>query len=504
MGTRDPQMLRVRRLGIDTHQTPVVFMRADCAVCRSEGFEVYSQLQLELGESKILATLNIVHDSILEHGELGLSESAWLNLKPRAGDQVKVSHAPPLDSLGHVRSKIYGNSLNESAIEDIIRDIAAGFYSDIYLSAFIAACGGERLNLDEIVALTRAMLHSGEQLSWSQTPILDKHCVGGLPGNRTTPIVVAIAAACGLTIPKTSSRAITSPAGTADVMETITPVDLDIAQIRRVVELEGACLAWGGSARLSPADDILIRVERTLDIDSDGQLVASILSKKMAAGSTHVLIDIPVGPTAKVRTHAAAEKLSVTLKAVAARLGLTLSCLATDGEQPIGRGMGPALEARDVLTVLQNRPEAPQDLAERAILLSSRLLEMSGKFAMGTGQAVAIETLQKGRAWQKFVAICEAQGGLREPGVAGERRDIVAKNPGFVTALDCRRLSRLAKLAGAPRAATSGLYLRVRQGQKVAKGEVLFTLHAETQGELNYALEYHARNEDMIRVGDSS
>src|SRR5207342_2314958 len=194
--------------------------------------------------------------------------------------------------------------------------------SDIELAAFVTACAGDRMDLDESVALTRAMISVGERLDWGGGPVLDKHCVGGLPGNRTTPIVVAIIAAAGYRIPKTSSRAITSPAGTADAMEVMAPVALDLPGMRRVVEKEGGCIVWGGNVRLSPADDILIRVERPLDFDSDGQLVASILSKKVAAGSTHVLIDMPVGPTAKVRSLESAMSLQARLLTTASALGL--------------------------------------------------------------------------------------------------------------------------------------------------------------------------------------
>ena len=190
------------------------------------------------------------------------------------------------------------------------------------------------------------MVDAGDRLTWSSEVVLDKHSVGGLPGNRTTPIVVAVVASHGLTMPKTSSRAITSPAGTADTMETLAPVDLDLPAIRRVVEREYGCVVWGGAVRLSPADDILIRVERALDIDSEGQLVASVLSKKIAAGSTHLVLDVPVGPTAKVRSVDAAHALSGALSDVAAAFGLKTNIVLSDGMQPVGRGIGPAPRQR--------------------------------------------------------------------------------------------------------------------------------------------------------------
>ena len=128
------------------------------------------------------------------------------------------------------------------------------------------------------------MVDAGERLSWSAPIVVDKHSVGGLPGNRTTPIIVAIAASLGLTMPKTSSRAITSPAGTADMMETLAPIHLTWQRSVAWSNRKGGCIVWGGAVKLSPADDILIRVERALDLDTEGQMIASVLSKKKSGG----------------------------------------------------------------------------------------------------------------------------------------------------------------------------------------------------------------------------
>jgi thymidine phosphorylase len=221
------------------------------------------------------------------------------------------------------------------------------------------------MNTNEMVYLTKAMINAGQQIKWEQPVIFDKHCVGGLPGNRTTPIVVSIVAAAGLIIPKTSSKAITSPAGTADMMETITNVNLSVEEIKAVVNKENACLAWGGGVKISPADDLLIYVEKALDIDSEAQMIASVLSKKAAAGSTDVIIDIPYGKTAKVRSHEEALKLKYYFEVVSEAIGLRITVLITDGSQPVGRGIGPALEALDVLAILNNELDAPQDLKDR-------------------------------------------------------------------------------------------------------------------------------------------
>lgn len=495
--------LRLRRLGIDTYDEPVIYMRSDCHICRSEGFEAHSRLTVRLAEKSIIATLHMVTSDLLNVDEASLSESAWKLLGAQAGDEIALTHVEPLDSLSHVRAKVYGGRLNDAAIHAIVKDVAGRRYSDIHLSAFITACAGDRLDTSETIALTRAMVAVGEQLSWGRTPIVDKHSVGGLPGNRTTPIIVAIAAAAGLTMPKTSSRAITSPAGTADTMETLAPVNLDIATMRRVVEREGGCIVWGGAMHLSPADDILIRVERPLDLDSEGQMIASILSKKAAAGSTHVVIDMPVGATAKVRDAASARSLSALLVEVGKAVGLEVRVIVTDGTQPVGRRIGPALEARDVLAVLQGRPDAPADLRDRAARLAGEILELANKAPAGAGMGLARTILDDGRAWRKFQAICEAQGGLRVPPQASHTREVLATKDGVVCNIDNRRLARVAKLAGAPTSPAAGLELHTPIGARVERGQPLFVVHAEAPGELAYALDYVVAHPEIVLVEPS-
>ena len=494
--------LRLTRLGIDTYREFVIYMNRDCHVCRAEGFEVRSRVAVKLGGKTINATLNVVQTDLLSTEEASLSESAWRALGAETGMTVELSHPEPLASESYLRKKVYGERLDRVEISTIIKDVSNGAYDDIQLAAFVTACAGDRLDIRETIDLTAAMVEVGEKLSWGVERVADKHCVGGLPGNRTSMIVVPIIAAAGLLIPKTSSRAITSPAGTADVMETLTCVDLDIADIRKVVEREGGCIAWGGAVRLSPADDILIGVERPLDFDSEGQLVASVLSKKIAAGSTHVVLDLPIGPTAKLRGAEAAARLAGRLKEVAAAFDLTVEIALTDGTQPVGRGIGPALEARDVLAVLQNEYGSPDDLRSRALTLAGHLLELTEAAASGSGVRMARDILAKGAAWRKFQGICEAQGGMRKLAQAPYRHDIAASHDGSIKAIHNRKLAKVAKLAGAPRAALAGVDFHAPVGMKVSRGQPLFTIHAETPGELAYSLTYATAHGDIVQIGD--
>lgn len=493
-------LVSARRLGWHAQDDVIILMRTDCPICRAEGLSPRTRVRVQTGDKEVIATLHQIDDDWLELNEAGLSEAAWLRLGLKMGGSVSVGHAPSLPSLSDVRRRMTGHRLDAAAFHRIIGDVAAGRYSDIHLAAFLSACSTLKMDIDEISSLTGAMVNVGERLTWDTNLVVDKHCVGGLPGNRTTPIVVAILASLGLTIPKTSSRAITSPAGTADTMETLAPVDLSIEDIQRVVRAEGGCLTWGGAVQLSPADDILIRIERALDLDAEGQLIASVLSKKIAAGATHLVLDLPVGPTAKVRSQEEAVTLAHHMTTVAAGFGLKTSCVFNDGLQPVGRGIGPALEAFDVLAVLQNKANAPVDLAERAITLAAAALELAQKAEPSDGARIARLELTSGRAWSKFKSICEAQGGLRTPSTARHRSPIIALTAGTLRAVDNRKLSRLAKLAGAPERASAGLVLHKRIGDSIERGEPIATIHAEAPGELEYALEFAGAHDDIFTI----
>lgn len=492
--------LKLVHLGIDTQKEHVVFMRKDCHICISEGFEALNRILVTVKNKSLIATLYIISDGILNPGKSALSESAWIELDANEGDEISFSHVQPVTSMRSIRSKMYGKQLNHEALQNIINDIVKGQYSNIEIAAFITSCAGDNLNIHEIIGLTKAMVNSGQNLSWNKKIVVDKHSVGGLPGNRTTPIVVAIVAEYGLTIPKTSSRAITSPAGTADTLETMTEVNLDMKQIQKVVHQENGCFIWGGSIKLSPADDILIRIERALDVDSEGQMIASVLSKKIAAGSTHVVIDIPIGKTAKVRTEQDAEKLKYYFNVVGKAMGIKVNVLFTDGSQPIGKGIGPSLEAMDVLSVLRNEKNAPQNLKNKALVIAANIIELADESKKENGFNIAEKILSSGKAYEKFLAICNAQGKFKEPKFADYKKDIYAEKSGSVIEIDNRRLAKIAKLAGAPHDKKAGLLLHTPLQTAVKKGTVLFSIYSETEGELNYAAEYLKTETDIILI----
>jgi len=479
--------LKIKRIGINTYKEAVVYLPENCEICRSEGWEAQARVQVTQRHKSIIATVNTVKPHLLKSQEAGLSEYAFQLLGAEENEEALFSHPAPLHSLHTIHDKIFNRQFTEQGIKEIIQDIVAGRLSDIHIASFLTACAGGRLSYSEIIDLTKAMIAAGDVLSWPSEWVVDKHCIGGVPGNRTTLIVVPIVAAYGLTIPKTSSRAITSAAGTADTMEVFAPVELTIAQMRQVIEKEEGCIVWGGAMNLSPADDLLIPVEHVLNLDAMGQMIASILSKKISAGSKQIVLDVPVGETAKIRNQIELQQFKTIVESVATAFSIQIKIVETNGTQPIGQGVGPALEARDVLAVLENRSDALRDLRNNALLIAGSLLEFSPQVKAGTGRKIAEDILVSGRALRKFQAICHAQGGLRDIPEAPYRVVYEALADGRIRMMNNYRLARLAKLAGAPKAKTAGIDLFVKVGDFVRKGQPLFTIHAQSKSELTYA-----------------
>ncbi len=429
------------------------------------------------------ATAIVDVSSVFSPGEIGINPDLKARLGASDGSEASVKPQPKPESVDFIKKKIRGGRLRYREIRKIVEDVVHRRLSDIELAAFVTALQTRGLSMDEVEFLSRSMIETGSTLRFGGT-VVDKHSIGGIPGDKTSMVLVPIVASSGLTIPKTSSRSITSPAGTADRMEVLAPVEHGIDEIREIVEKTGGCLVWGGALDLAPADDAFIRVEHPLGMDP--LLLPSIISKKKAVNSEYVVIDIPTGRGAKVKTIGAAQELAEDFIELGKRMGLKIKCAATFGEQPLGRGVGPALEAREVLLTLEGR--GPGDLVEKAVGLAGILFSMTGKGDERTARAL----LEK-KALGKMKEIIEAQGGdpeVRPDDIpVGEKTArIRAEADGRVLWIKNPELASIAKEAGAPKHKGAGIYLHRKIGEKVRKGDVLFTIHAEKSTKLENAV----------------
>jgi AMP phosphorylase len=420
-----------------------------------------------------------VTDELVPEGLLGVTRQ----LDHITGD-VQVELAGKPDSAAHITKKLDDVELERDEIRAIVADINEERLSDVELGAYVSGMYANGLSREEMMCLTECMVESGEALAWDDSVVLDKHSIGGVAGNRVTPIVIPIVATAGFTIPKTSSRAVTSAAGTADTMEVFCDVSFSIAEIRDVVARTNGCLVWGGAVNISPVDDKIIRAETPLSLDPPGQVIASVLSKKKSAGATHVVIDIPYGEGAKVESLHDAREMAEDFSRVGENLGIEIASTITRGAQPIGRGIGPVLEARDVLAVLEG--DGPADLRAKSIRLAQILLDDVD----ADESATAI--LESGAAEAKFREIVAAQNGDREVSreelTPGEfETTVYAETAGVVTHIDNEIVNEIARRAGAPKDHRAGVDLHCRVGDERSVDDPLYSIYAEQSNKLDQA-----------------
>ncbi len=475
--------LKIKRWKIEAGR-PILFLHEKTAHALQIAIGERALIQFE---GKNMVTMVNLMDH-LEPLEAIISQELQSLMHPET-THITVSRAPYPKSLQYILKKMNGIELQREELKAIMEDITQNALIEAEVAYFVSAVYEKGMSFRETVFLTEAVCSTGAKIHWGKKDIADKHCIGGIAGNRTTPIVVSICAAAGITIPKTSSRAITSAAGTADVMETLARVDLSAQELQQVVKKTGACLAWGGSLGLAPADDKLIRVERLLNVDPEAQLIASILAKKIAAGSKYVLIDIPYGFGAKV-SKSKAGHLGKKFTAVGKKFKLNIHVILTDGSQPIGNGVGPNLEMQDVLRVLQ-RDNSPHDLETKALLLAGTLLEMTGKAKKGQGKKLAKNILDSGEALRKFEEIIQAQGKKKndlEPGKYSFK--IHSPVSGRIKSIDSKLINHAAHLLGCPGEKAAGIYLIKHVNESCTKGELLATLYSESLSKLQEAKEF--------------
>jgi AMP phosphorylase len=449
------------------------------------GVHSSDRIKITYCNQETIAITNIAAN--FPQNRIGLFVETASALRVKEEEIVHVQLAPLPESLFNVRAKLHGERLREKDIITIVKDVVERHLSAVEIAAFLTALSIHGLSTGENEALSRAMVATGKTLSFGEAQILDKHSVGGIPGDKTSLLVVPIVAAAGFTIPKTSSRAITSPAGTADRVETLCPVNLSINEIKDVVAKTNGCLVWGGSLELAPADDLFIQVEYPLGIDP--MLLPSILSKKKAIGATHVAIDIPTGMGAKIKTRTEAYTLASDFVDLGKRLGLNIQCALTFGDQPLGCSIGPALEAKEALIALTGG--GPPDLREKAVSLAGMLFEMVGA---ENGRAKAEEMLDSGKAEKKMREIIGAQGGNpavkpEDISVGPESGVVRSERAGKVLWLSTDDIVRIAREAGAPKEKGAGVVLHAKLGEAVHKDGVLFEVYAQRSSKLASALE---------------
>ncbi len=482
--------LKVKHLKIETGGRLICLINKE----DSSRFDILpgDRVSLHKGNNHMTFLVDITSNSKqVPCGNIGIFEDLKKVMPLKEKEEVEITRDHKPDSIKFIKDKLEGCELNKEEVSRIIKDLVHHHISESEAAYFIAGCYIHGMTLEESAHLTEAIVQNSLKLEVPREKILvDKHSSGGVPNNRTTMLIIPILTASGLTIPKTSSRSITSPSGTADTMEVLAPVEHKKEKINEIVRKVGGCMVWGGTRDLASADDLLIKLEKQLDLDPQGILLASILAKKSAVNSTHILIDLAVGPHAK-HSRAEAKILAKNFKKLGKKLRMKVKAIITEGEDIIGRGVGPALEARDILQIFEG--EGPQDLKRKSIYMSNILLKM------GKHKAHAKELLDSGEAERKFREIIKAQGGnpkvkSTDIELGKHTYEYKSKKGGRIKEVNLKLISRIAKYAGAPHDKKAGLYMHKKLGNWVKKEEPIFTIYAETKTKLEFAKEEAEKN----------
>ncbi|MHA1129987.1 MAG: AMP phosphorylase [Candidatus Helarchaeota archaeon] len=454
------------------------------------GIQAHDRLLLEYGDRKISAIVDVTR-SFIDPGTIGLYKNVHEALMAPDATEIEVSLTHHPDSIRYIQSRMRDKlPYSRDQIEAIILDIYNQDLSAIEIAVFLMTQEYIPMTMDEVEILTRIMAELGEHIDWGNETVYTKHSIGGVPGNKVSLIIIPIIAAAGLLIPKISTRAITSPSGTADTMEVFAPIAFNAEEIKEMALKARGVICWGGKLDLSPADSIISAVESMLGLDPESQILASILSKELALGVNKMVLDLPQGYHTKCETLEDARRFSHKFIQLGDKIGIDLECGITYGSQPVGYSVGPALEAREALETLMGR--GPGSLIEKSTTLAGILLELSGQ-ERGQGVKIAEEILRSGKALEKFKEIIAIQGG--NPNIQptdlhiGEYvYDLQAQTNGYVKGISNDLIKKLARAAGAPSFPGAGLKLFVKEGHKVSKEAVLLRIHAESEENLSNAI----------------
>ncbi|MCX6785608.1 MAG: thymidine phosphorylase [Candidatus Komeilibacteria bacterium] len=485
--------LKVKKLDLSTGKQQLIALFNE-EEANNFGIQAGDKISLTWRSNKTINVEVNLTEKYLKPGFIGLYEDIWKKYSVDMNEIMEVHLLSRPDSILAIKKKLFGKKLNYQEIYSIMKDITDNRLTNVGITYFVAASFLYPYTNEELYFMAKAIAETGEILKFGSGMVVDKHSVGGLAGNRTTMIAVPIIASLGLKIPKTSSRAITSPAGTADTMEVLSPVSFSAEEMREIVKKTNGCLIWGGGFNLAPADDKILKVTYPLSLEPYDKMIVSIMAKKIAASVTHLVIDMPIGPTTKIPDQKTAFEIKEKFEYIAKKYGIKIKVIITASSDPVGKGIGPALEARDVLRVLQQKANRPLDLEDKGLMMAGELLELAGRARKGWGKKIATDQLVSGAAWKKMAEIIKAQGGKAdidsETVTLGAIKFYVdSDRGGKITMINNKKVNDICRILGAPADKLGGIYLNKEIGNSVAKGERLFTMYARNDARMALAKE---------------
>lgn len=489
--------LRSVNLDVETGNELEILLNAEDAL--KEGINKGDIVSFSFQNDVLLYVVVEVTDTLVNEGHVGVNEDIWSRYGIKQDGTITISIIDRPESLEYIKKKLLGSKLTAHELEVITQDISDRKIREVEIAYFMATFFNPGFDQEEVLATINGMAKAGDILDFKNIRengdmVVDKHSIGGVAAKGITPILVPIIASHGLVIPNTSTRAITTPAGTTDILEVIMPMTHTNEELYEIIKKTGAFMIWGGALRLSPADDVLISVERGLHVQSFQKLLVSIIAKKVSMGISHIVIDIPYGPGTKVEKPDDVEFLSSQFKLLFDKVGIKCDTYTRRVEGPDGYGIGPALEVRDILRVFERHPDRPTKLEETAVDMAGKLLELADKAPYGEGKRAALQKLDSGEAEKKFWEIAMAQGATKtvksdEIKLGGYTQEFKAEKGGVISVIDNKEIVKISRALGNPFIKEAGLYLHKTMGDSVEEGETILTMYATSSDRLDTGIE---------------
>lgn len=455
---------------------------------------VHDKISLFYDWEEIVLDVDLTHRYV-DHDEVWITKDVREKYKISAGEKVSISYtSTSTKAMDALKKAIKWGKLNYNETHSIMKDISENRFTDTLITYYSSLGFFKKATDKELFEMAKAMWETGEMLHFDGV-VADKHCMWWVPGNETTMIMIPLLSSLGIKMPKTFSKSITTPAATGECVNVLMDISFSKKQIENLVKKNNCCLVRWGWLDLAPADEKLIKVAYPLSMQSYSRTVVSIMAKKYAMGINHSLIDIPVWPTAKVPDKKTARRLKKRYEYVGKKLGMKVCVEITDAKEPIWAWVGPNLQVREVLRVLQQHELRPLDLQTKALHLSAKVIELVGMAKGKKAYELAYQQLKSGKAWKKMQEIIKAQW-WKNPNIKSEdlklakfKKEVKAEKDGTIRAIDLKLVNLVTRTLGSPVEEEAGLYLTNKLGDKVKKNEILYVMYANDEWKIQMALD---------------
>ena len=430
-------------------------------------------------------------DSYVQANEIWVTKDFMDEYPVMEWDTVLVSFVKnnPL-SMQAIRKKMLWKKITDEEIDAIIEDIKDNKIHELVLAYYVSTSFFYKSDAHELAYTTKATAYTWDMYRFPGI-VAGKYCIWWVPGNETTMIVIPILASLWITLPKTFSKAITSPAATWECVNVLMDIEFDKSEVIRLTDKVWACLVWNEKLNLAPVNDRIIKVSSPLWMEPYARMISSIMAKNYAMGINHCLIDIPMWPTAKVATMKDAKRVAKRFREIWEYLWIKMDVEITDGSQPIWRWIWACLQAREALRILQQYKTRSEDLEKKAIFLAARILVLCWVAnSMGNAEKLVKTQLENWEAWKKMQEIIKAQNW--EPNIKSEdiqlgkfSHDVVADKDCIITHVDMKHLNTMVRWLWAPKEYQAWIYLHKKLWDKVKKWEVIYTMYSPSANKLN-------------------